>query len=64
MPAGDATDLFVVGMSIWPLALIAAVYPGIADRALEVAADGARRKTSIGLDRGALAYNRAGQDHP
>jgi alkylation response protein AidB-like acyl-CoA dehydrogenase len=57
VPAGDASDLFIVGMTIWPLALIAAVYLGIADRALDLAADGARRKTSIAIDRGAYAYN-------
>ena len=57
VPAGDASDLFLVGMTIWPLALIAAVYLGIADRALELAAAGARRKTSIAIERGALAYN-------
>lgn len=57
VPAGDASDLFLVGMTIWPLALIAAVYLGIADRALELAAAGALRKTSIAIERGALAYN-------
>jgi len=57
VPAGDGSDLFLVAMAIWPLALIGAVYLGIADRALELAAAGARRKTSIAIDRGALAYN-------
>jgi alkylation response protein AidB-like acyl-CoA dehydrogenase len=56
-PAGDGTDLFLVGMTMWPLSLIAAAYLGIADRALEVAVSGARRKTSIAIERGAYAYN-------
>ena len=57
VPAGDASDLFIVAMAIWPLSLIGAVYLGIADRALELAVSGARRKTSIAIDRGAYAYN-------
>jgi alkylation response protein AidB-like acyl-CoA dehydrogenase len=57
LPAGDGTDLFVFAMAIWPLSLMAAVYLGIADRALELAVDGARRKTSVAIERGAYAYN-------
>ncbi|MET0908343.1 MAG: acyl-CoA dehydrogenase family protein, partial [Ilumatobacteraceae bacterium] len=57
VPASDATDPFIVAMAMWPLSLIAAVYLGIAERALEVAVDGARRKTSIAIARGAYAYN-------
>ena len=57
VPAGDASDPFIVAMAMWPLSLIAAVYLGIAERALELAVDGARRKTSIAIDRGAYAYN-------
>jgi alkylation response protein AidB-like acyl-CoA dehydrogenase len=56
-PAGDGMDLFLIGMTMWPLSLIAAVYLGIAERALELAVEGAGRKTSIAIDRGALAYN-------
>jgi alkylation response protein AidB-like acyl-CoA dehydrogenase len=56
-PAGDGSDPFLVAMAVWPLSLIGAVYLGIAERAAEVAADGARRKTSIAIERGALAYN-------
>jgi alkylation response protein AidB-like acyl-CoA dehydrogenase len=44
-------------MAVWPLSLFAAVYLGLADRALELAVDSARRKTSIAIDRGAMAYN-------
>ena len=57
VPAGDGSDLFLVAMAMWPLSLIAAVYLGIADRALELAVDAARRKTSMAIDRGAYAYN-------
>ena len=56
-PAGDGSDLFIVAMAIWPLALMGAVYLGIADRALELAVDGARRKQSVAIPRGAYAYN-------
>jgi alkylation response protein AidB-like acyl-CoA dehydrogenase len=57
VPAGDANDPFLVGMAMWPLALMAAVYLGVADRALEIAVDGARRKQSVAIERGAHAYN-------
>jgi alkylation response protein AidB-like acyl-CoA dehydrogenase len=57
VPAGDATDPFIVAMAVWPLTLFSAVYLGIADRALELAVAGARRKTSIAIERGAYAYN-------
>ncbi len=57
VPAGEATDPFIVAMAMWPLSLIATVYLGIAERALEVAVSGARRKTSIAITRGAYAYN-------
>jgi alkylation response protein AidB-like acyl-CoA dehydrogenase len=57
VPAGDGTDLFLVGMAMWPLSLFAAVYLGIADRALELAVDGAKAKTSMAIERGAYAYN-------
>lgn len=57
VPAGDGTDPFLVAGAVWPLALIASVYLGIADRALELSAAGARRKTSMAIDRGAMAYN-------
>lgn len=57
VPAGDDSSLFVGAMDIWSLALIAAVYVGIADRALELAAAGAKRKTSVAIERGSYAYN-------
>lgn len=57
VPAGEATHPFLVGLTMWPLALIAAVYLGIADRALEVAVSSAQRKQSVAIERGAYAYN-------
>jgi alkylation response protein AidB-like acyl-CoA dehydrogenase len=57
VPAGDGTDPFLVGLLVWPLALISAVYLGIADRALELAVDSARHKRSVVIERGAMAYN-------
>ena len=57
VPAGDASDPWIVAMAMWSLALIATVYVGIAERALELSVSGARRKTSIAIDRGAYAYN-------
>lgn len=57
VPAGDGSDPFLVAMAMWPLSLIAAVYLGIADRALELAVAGATRKTSMAIPRGAYAYN-------
>jgi alkylation response protein AidB-like acyl-CoA dehydrogenase len=56
-PAGDGTDPFVVALAMWPLPLIATVYVGIAERALELAVSGAQRKTSIAIERGAYAYH-------
>lgn len=57
VPAGDGSDPFVAVTGVWALSLIAAVYLGIADRALELAVDHARRKTSVVIARGAYAYN-------
>jgi alkylation response protein AidB-like acyl-CoA dehydrogenase len=57
IPAGDQTDLFIVAMNIWALPLIANVYLGIAERALELAVEWARRKTSMAIPRSAYAYN-------
>jgi alkylation response protein AidB-like acyl-CoA dehydrogenase len=57
VPAGDGSDPFVVAMAMWPLSLIATVYLGIAERALELTVSGARRKKSVAIERGAYAYN-------
>ena len=57
VPAGDGSDPYIGAMSMWALALIASVYVGVAERALELAAAGARRKTSIAIERGSYAYH-------
>jgi alkylation response protein AidB-like acyl-CoA dehydrogenase len=57
VPAGDGSDPFIIAMAMWPLSLIATVYLGIADRALELAVQSATRKSSMAIPRGAYAYN-------
>jgi alkylation response protein AidB-like acyl-CoA dehydrogenase len=57
VPAGDASDLFLVAMNMWALSLIANVYIGVGQRALELAIDSARRKRSMGIERGRYAYH-------
>jgi alkylation response protein AidB-like acyl-CoA dehydrogenase len=57
VPAGDGTDPYLGAMLMWSLPLIATVYVGIAERALELAAAGARRKTSVVIERGSYAYH-------
>jgi alkylation response protein AidB-like acyl-CoA dehydrogenase len=57
VPAGDASDPFIIAMAMWPLSLIGTVYLGIAERALELAVAGATGKQSIAIERGAYAYN-------
>jgi alkylation response protein AidB-like acyl-CoA dehydrogenase len=56
-PAGDPNDPYLFAMLMWSLPLIATVYLGIAERALELAAGGTHRKTSIAIERGAYAYH-------
>ena len=57
VPALDESAPFLAFMNMWALPLIATVYVGIAERALELAVAGARRKTSIAVERGAYAYH-------
>ena len=57
LPAGDNTDPWFFVLNIWPLTLIANVYVGIAERAFELAVEAAKRKTSIGVTCGSLAYH-------
>lgn len=57
LPAGDPTDPFFGAMSAWAFLQIGAVYLGVADRALELAVHSAKTKTSIGIERGTMAYN-------
>lgn len=56
-PAGDGTHPFLVAMTMWALPLIASVYLGIAERAIELAVGSARKKTSIAIERGSYAYH-------
>jgi alkylation response protein AidB-like acyl-CoA dehydrogenase len=49
VPAGPSTDPVTGAMAAWALTLIANVYVGIAERALELAVDAASTKTSIGI---------------
>jgi alkylation response protein AidB-like acyl-CoA dehydrogenase len=57
LPAGDPTDIWFGAMGAWAFLQIGAVYLGIADRALQLAVGAARSKTSIAIERGAMAYN-------
>lgn len=57
VPAGPTEDPFVAFMNAWALTMIANVYLGIAERALELAVQHARSKTSIAIERGAYAHN-------
>lgn len=57
VPALDDADPFLGAMNVWALPVIASVYLGIADRALELAVASATTKTSMAIDRGAYAYN-------
>ena len=56
-PAGDGSDPFLAAMVLSSLSLIAAVYLGIADRAMELAVASATRKQSMAIPRGSYAYN-------
>ena len=44
-------------MQVWALTLIANVYLGIAERALEIAVDQSARRTSIAIPRGTFAHH-------
>lgn len=57
VPAGSSEDLFLLGMDIWALPLMANVYLGIAERALELAVRSATTKHSVAIPRGAYAHN-------
>jgi alkylation response protein AidB-like acyl-CoA dehydrogenase len=57
IPAGSNADLFLLAMNIWALALIANVYLGIAERALDLAVESATTKSSVAIPRGTYAHN-------
>jgi len=57
VPAGSEDDLFLLAMNMWALPVMAAVYLGIADRALELAVESATTKRSVAIPRGTYAHN-------
>jgi alkylation response protein AidB-like acyl-CoA dehydrogenase len=58
VPAGLAgADAFVLGIFAWAEPTFASMYIGLAERALELAVAGARKRTSIALGGRALAYH-------
>src|SRR5262245_44214639 len=57
VPAGPPTDPVLGAMTIWALTLIANVYVGIAERALELAVEDARRRTSIAIPGATFAHH-------
>jgi alkylation response protein AidB-like acyl-CoA dehydrogenase len=57
VPAGPAAHPAVAVTLVWALTLIANVYVGIAERALEIAVEQAARRTSIAIPRGNLAHH-------
>jgi alkylation response protein AidB-like acyl-CoA dehydrogenase len=57
VPAGPAEHPAVAGMQVWALTLIANVYVGIAERAMEIAVAQACRRTSIAIPGGTVAAN-------
>jgi alkylation response protein AidB-like acyl-CoA dehydrogenase len=58
VPAGLAgADAFVLGIFAWAEPTFASMYLGLAERALELAVAGVRKKTSIALGGRPLAYN-------
>lgn len=56
-PGFGGADVFVVSVFAWGLCGFANVYTGIAERAFELAAAMAGKRTSIALDGRAMAYN-------
>jgi alkylation response protein AidB-like acyl-CoA dehydrogenase len=58
VPAGLAgADAFVLGIFAWAEPTFASIYIGLAERALELAVAGARKRTSIALGGRAMAYH-------
>jgi alkylation response protein AidB-like acyl-CoA dehydrogenase len=57
VPAGPPTDPVLGAMLIWALTLIANVYVGIAERALDLAVEHARRRTAIAIPNRTFAHH-------
>lgn len=58
VPAGFAgADLFVLSVFAWAEPTFASIYLGIAQRALDLTAEGLRKKTSVALDGRSMVYH-------
>jgi alkylation response protein AidB-like acyl-CoA dehydrogenase len=57
VPAGPPTDLVLGAMTVWALTLVGNVYVGIAERALDLAVQDARRRTSIAIPGSTFAHH-------
>jgi alkylation response protein AidB-like acyl-CoA dehydrogenase len=57
VPAGPPTDPVLGAMTIWALTLIANVYVGIAERALDLTVEHARATTSIAIPNATFAHH-------
>jgi alkylation response protein AidB-like acyl-CoA dehydrogenase len=57
VPAGPPTDPVLGAMLVWALTLIGNVYIGIAERALDLAVEHARHRTSIAIPRSTFAHH-------
>jgi alkylation response protein AidB-like acyl-CoA dehydrogenase len=58
IPAGLAgADAFVLGIFAWAEATFGSIYVGLAERALELAVAGTRKKTSVAMGGRSMAYN-------
>ena len=57
VPAGPPSHPAVAVIQVWALTLIANVYVGIAERALEIAVAEAARRTSIAIPQGTFAHH-------
>ena len=55
LPAGTA-DLFVLSIFAWAMPTFASIYLGLAERARDIAFEGAKKRTSLALTR-SMAYN-------
>ena len=57
VPAGIQGDPFLAAMDVWALPLMANVYLGIAERAIELAVESATTKRSVAIPRGTYTFN-------
>jgi alkylation response protein AidB-like acyl-CoA dehydrogenase len=58
VPAGlPGVDAFVLGIFAWAEATFASIYTGLAERAVELAATGVKKKTSVAMGGRSMAYN-------